>query len=118
MIKILLYSNFNSFISGKYKVGLIFTFFFRTFSIVSDFSKFHLEACHLKEILKKNAFPIKMTDSCIKSFFNKRLTEKLVTLTAEKKDLVIALPVLGKLSLHLRTRLKNSINKNLPFLKI
>ena len=68
--------------------------------------------------MKKNAFPIKLVDSCIKNFLNKRLTEKPVTLTAEKKDLVIVLPFLGKLSLDLRTRLRNSISKNLPFCKI
>ena len=59
-----------------------------------------------------------MIDSCIKNFLNKRLTEKPVTLTAEKKDLVIVLQFLGKLSLDLRTRFKNSISKNLPFCKI
>ena len=68
--------------------------------------------------MKKNAFPIKLIDSCIKNFLNKRLTEKPVTLTAEKKDLVIALPFLGKLSLDLLTRLRNSISKNLLFCKI
>ena len=47
------YSNFNSFISEEYKGGLIFTLLFRTFSIVSDFSGFHSEVCHLKEVLKK-----------------------------------------------------------------
>ena len=52
------YSNFNSYISKEYKFGLIFTLLFRTFSIVSDFSRFHSEVYHLKEILKKNAFPI------------------------------------------------------------
>ena len=109
-----LYSNFNSFISEEYKVGLIFTLLFRTFSVVSDFSGFHSEVCHLKEILKKNTFPIKLIDSCIKNFLNKRLTEKPVTLTSEKKDLVIVLPFLGKLSLDLRTRLRNCISKNLP----
>ena len=86
----------NSFISEKYEVGLIFILLFRTFSIVSDFSRFHSEVCHLKEILKKNAFPIKLIGSCIKNFLNKRLTEKPVTLTAEKKDLVIVLLFLGK----------------------
>ena len=57
-------------------------------------------------------------DSCIKNFLNKRLTEKPVTLIAEKNDLVIVLPFLGKLSLDLRTRLRNSVGKNLPFSKI
>ena len=111
------YSNFNSFISEEYKVGLVFTLLFRTFSIVSDFSRFHLEVCHLKEILRKNAFPIKLINGCIRSFLNKRLTEKPVILTAEKKDLVIILPFLGKLSPDLRTCLKNSISENLPFCK-
>ena len=70
------YSNFNNFISEEYKVGLIFTFLFQTFSIVSDFSRFHSEVCHLKEILKKNTFPIKLIDSCIKHSLDKRLFEK------------------------------------------
>ena len=112
------FSNFNSFISEEYKVDLIFTLLFQTFSIVSDFSRFHSEVCNLKEILKKNALPIKLIDSCIKNLHNKILTEKPVTLAAEKKDLVIVLPFLGKLSLDLRTRLRNSISKNLPFCKI
>ena len=100
------YSNCNSFISKECKVGLIFTLLFRMFS-------------NRKKIkIKKNAFPIKLIDSCIKSFLKKRLTEKLVTLTAEKKDLVIVLSLLGKLSLDLRTRIKNSVSRNLPFCKI
>ena len=66
-----LYSNFNSFISEEYEVGLIFTLLFPTFSIVSDFSRFYSEVCHLKKILKKNAFPINLIDSCIKNFLKK-----------------------------------------------
>ena len=112
------YSNFNSLISEEYKVGLIFTLLFWTFSTASDFWGFHSEVCHLKEILKKNAFPIKLIDSCIKNFLNKRLTEQSVTLTAEKNDLVIVLPFIGKLSRDLGIRLKNGISKNLPVSKI
>ena len=52
------YSNFNSFISEQYKVGLIFTLLLLTFSVVSDFSRFHPEICHLKKILKKNALAV------------------------------------------------------------
>ena len=44
------YSNFNKFISEQYKFGLIFTLLFQTLSIASDFSRFHSEVCHLKEI--------------------------------------------------------------------
>ena len=59
------YSNFNSFIYDQYKIGLIFTLLFTTFPIVSDFSRFQTEVSHLKEILRKNAFPIKLVDYCI-----------------------------------------------------
>ena len=59
------YSNFSSFTCDQYKIGLIFTFLFRTFSVVSDVSRFHTEVSHLKEILRKNAFPIKLVDNCI-----------------------------------------------------
>ena len=112
------YSNFNSFIYHEYKIGLVFTMLFRTFSIFSDFSRFHTAVIHLKEILRKNAFPIKLVDNCIKNFLNKKFLNTPVTLTGEKKELLIVLPYLGNLSLALRTRLQNSINKNLPFCKI
>ena len=112
------YSNFNSFIYDEYKIGLVFTMLFRTFSVVSDFSRFHTEVIHLKEILRKNAFPIKLVDNCIKNFLNKKFLNILVTLTVKKKELLIVLSYLGHLSLALRTRLQNSINRNLPFCKI
>ena len=111
-------SNFNSFIYDGYKISLVFTMLFRTFSIVSDFSRFHTEVIHLKEILRKNAFPIKLVDNCIKNFLNKNFLNTPVTLTVKKKELFIVLPYLGNLSLALRTRLQNNINKNLPFCKI
>ena len=91
---------------------------FKTFSIVSDFSRFHTEVSHLKESLRKNAFPIKLVESCIKTFLNKKFLHTPVALTVEKKELFIALPHLGNLSLVIRTCLQNSINKNLPFCKI
>ena len=52
-------------------------------------------------MLKKNTFPTKLIGICIKNFPNKRLAEKPVTLTAEKEDLVIVLPFLGKVLLDL-----------------
>ena len=49
-----IYCNLNSFIHERYKIGLVFTLLFRTFSILSDFSRFHMEVSHLKDILRKN----------------------------------------------------------------
>ena len=92
--------------------------FSRVYSFIIRIFILHSEVCHLKEILKKNAFLIKLIDSCIKTFLNKRLTGEPVTLAAKKKDLVIVVPFLGKLSLHLGTFLRISISENLPFCRI
>ena len=69
-----------------------------------------------KEILRKNEFPIKLVDNCIKTFLNKRFLHTPVALTVEKKELFIALPYLGNWSLAIRTQ--NSINKILLFCQI
>ena len=109
---------FNSFIYDQYKIGLIFTLLFTSFLSASEFSSFHKEISCLKKILRKNAFPIKLIDNCIKTFLNKKFWHNPVVLAVEKKELFNALPYLGKLSLAIRTPLRNRINKNLPFCKI
>ena len=43
------YTNFKRFIPGTYKIGLIKSFFFRCFSLRSDFIKFHYEIYKLKK---------------------------------------------------------------------
>ena len=113
-----LYSNFNSFIAHKYKHGLILTLLFRTFSIVSDFYKFHEEVNYLKNVLKKNPFPSILVDKCIKVFLNKQFSRKILEHTVPEKELCIVLPYLGMSSLCLRTRLQKSINNNISFCKI
>ena len=49
---------------------------------------------------------------------NKKFLHTPVTLTVEKNEFFIVLRYLGNLSLALKLRLHNSINKNLPFWKI
>ena len=62
-------------------------------------------------------FPIKLIVASKK--FSKRLTEKPVTLTDEKKDLVIVLPFLSKLSLDLRKQILKIVSaKTFPFVKL
>ena len=108
-----IYSNFNSSIYDQYKIGLVFTLLFRAFSIAFVISRFYTEVSRWNDILRKNVFPIKLVDNCIKTFLNKKfLHTTLVALTVEKKELLIILPYLGKLSLALTTSLQNSIDKN------
>ena len=91
---------------------------FRTFSNISDNSRFHREVSYLKDILRKNAFPIRLADNCIKIFLKTKFLHTSASLTVEKKELLITQPYLGNLSLATRTRLQNSIDKNLRFCKI
>ena len=61
-----LYTNFYSFISDNYKKDLTFTLLFRVSSI--DWNKFHAEVTYLKDIFRKNSFPLHFIDYCIKIF--------------------------------------------------
>ena len=55
-----------------------------------------------------------MINKCIKEFLDKILTPKPVVSTVPKKDLIIALPYLGKLSLQIRTRINRIMKNKLP----
>ena len=43
------YTNFSSFVALKHKFGLVHTLLHRSFTTVSDFSKFHLKLKHLRK---------------------------------------------------------------------
>ena len=112
------YSNLNNFIADEYKHGLIFTLLFRIFSIVSDFSKFLEDVNYLKGALKKNSFPTKLVDKCIKIFLNKQFSQKILEHIVSKKELFIVLTYLGMSSLYLRTSVQKRFNSNISFCKI
>ena len=64
------YTNFSSFVALKHKFGLVYTLLHRSFTIVSDFSKFHFEVETLKKKLHKIANPTKIVNKCIAKFIN------------------------------------------------
>ena len=76
--------------------------------------KFHHEIDILKGILYKNSYPRDFVDKCIKEFLDRVLTQKVVVSTVPKKDLMIVLPYLGKLSLQIRTRINRVMRNKLP----
>ena len=95
------YTSFKSFIPETYEISLIKSRLFQCFSLCSDFIKFHHEIDKLKSILYKNSYPRDLVDKCIKEFLDKILAPKPVVSAVPKKNLVIALPYLGKLSLQI-----------------
>ena len=68
----------------------------------------------MKGILYKNSYPRDLVDKCIKKILDKVLTQKVVVSTVTKKDLMIVLPYLGKLSLQIRTRINRVMKNKLP----
>ena len=112
------YTNFKSFIPEIYKIGLIKSLFFRCFSLCSDFIKFYHEIDKLKSILYKNSYPRDLIDKCIREFLDKILIPKSVVSKVPKKDLIITLPCLSKLSLQIRTRINRIMKNKLPYCNV
>ena len=112
------YTNFKSFIPETYKIGLIKSLLFRCFSFCSDFIKFHHEIEKLKSILYKNSYPRGLVEKCIKELLDKILAPKPVVSAVPKRNLVIAVPYLGKLPLQIRTRINSKMKNKLPYCNI
>ena len=100
-----LYTNFNSFISQKYKTGLITCLLFRIFILTVDWRKFHEEVKFLSDTFRKNQYPQHFIDRCIKLFLDKKLNPDTGT-EVEKKELTVSLPFVGKYSNDLKRKLK------------
>ena len=101
-----------------HKFGLLETLLFRYFSLCSSFEKFHEEIAKLKEIFKRNSYPDKFIDKCIKKFSKKFHVLKVVELTAARKELTLVLPYLGQQSFEIRNRIQCCLEKNSPALNL
>ena len=94
-----IFTNFESFIPEIHKRGLIETLLHRSFRLCSSYENFHREIETLKSIFKHNNFP--------QNFVK-----------VPKRELTFILPYLGKLSFDLRTRLRRTIERDLPYCKL
>ena len=72
----------------------------------------------LKGILRKNGYPLKLIDTCVKLFINKIRTVKPVVHTVPKKEVTLILPFLGSVSLNIRTSLQCLFHDKLPHCKL
>ena len=93
----------------------------RCFNLFSDLLKFHHEVDKLKKILSnfvENAYPQKFVDKCIQKFLNNMFIQRLQIPTVPKKELIIILQYLGKLSQIVKTRLTKIMNKHMKFCKL
>ena len=101
-----------------HKRGLIETLLHKNFRLCSSYKNFHREIETLKSLFKHNNYPQNFVDQCIKKFFNKLFIKKDLNFMVLKRELTFVLPYLGKLSFDLRTRLRQTIKRYLPYCKL
>ena len=93
------------------------TLLHRSFRLCSNYENFHQEIESLKSMLKRSSYPHNLANHFIKTFLNKLFVQRDVNFTVSKRELICVLPYLGKASLDLRTELRRTIERNLPFCK-
>ena len=101
-----------------HKRRLIETLLHRSFRLCSSYENFHWQIETLKSIFKHNNYPQNFVNQCIKKFLNKLFIKKDLNFVVPKRELTFVLPYLGKLSFDLRTRLRGTIEKDLPYCKL
>ena len=89
------FTNYDSFISDTYKIGLVHTLLFRFFKICASMENFHIKVQLLRSIFKCNNYPINIMDQCIKKFLDKLYFPKQIVPIVPKKELLVLLPYLG-----------------------
>ena len=112
------YTNSSSFSSLQFKFSLVLTLLGRSFTIASDFSKFHFEVETLKKTLHKNGYLTKFVDKCIAKFVNGLFVQKPAFTTIPKLELCKVLPYLGNIFSITKKRLSRCIGKRLKFCKL
>ena len=101
-----------------HKLGLIETLLHRSFRLCSRYDNFHREIETLKSIFKHNNYPQNFMNQCIKKFLNKLFIKKDLNFIVSKRELTFILPYSGMLSFDLRTRLRRTIERDLPYCKL
>ena len=93
------FHNFESFILNSYKKALIFTLLHKAFKICPCFELFHQQIQKLKNIFRKNGYPVNFADFCTKKYMDNLYIKKEVYLLSLKRQLTFVFPFLGNKSL-------------------
>ena len=102
------YLNFNSHLPSEYKKGLLKTLLYRAYNICSNYTNLHQEIVYLKSVWQKNSFPLFFIDKCIHKFLNSLFLKRYhLKPSSEKKEVIISLEFLGKLSLQVKKQLND-----------
>ena len=95
---------------------MLHTLLYRAYNISSNYTNLHQEVVYLKCVWQKNSLPLFFIDNCVHKFLNSLyLKHHPLKLSSEKKDVIISLEFLGKLSLQVKKQLNDiflSCHKN------
>ena len=97
---------------------MIYTLVYRSFTLCSDWTKFHRELLTLKEIFQRNGYLTSFIDKCFQKFLDRLHIIKPTLATVEKKPLRLVLPYLGQILLQVRTKIRNAIKGTLNCCKL
>ena len=111
------FTSFESFIPDMHKRGLIETLFYRSFRLCSNYENFHREIETFKVNIQTQQLSQNFVSQCIKRFLNKLFIKKDLNSMVPTRESFV-LPYLGNLSLDLRTRLKQTIGRDLAYCKL
>ena len=99
------YMHFDSVLPATYKFSMIYTSFFRCFSICSNWTNFHSKLVFVKDIFLKGGWPMSFIDECFKTFLGWLYP-------------TFVLSFLWELSLQIRTKLQKVLKGTLGCSKI
>ena len=88
-----IFTNCDSFIPLSYKTLLIWSLLYRAFSLCSSFELFRQEILKLKDIFKRNGYPISFIDKCVKRVLDKVFIEKKNVFDCVKKAISLCVTV-------------------------
>ena len=112
------FTKFESFIPELHKRGLIETLLQRSFRLCSSYENFHRETETLKSIFKHNNYPQNFENQFIKKFLNNLFIKKDLNFMVPKRESTCVLPYSGMLLFDLRTRLRQTIERDLSYCKL
>lgn len=105
-----LLTNFFSFTTFSYKVGLIRTLVDRTFKINNTWTGFHKDVSNLMHILKKNLFPSYLIENTINSYVTKAVSTSMSSASNEKVSaFYFKIPYVGMFSRITQKRIRRLI---------
>ena len=104
------YLNFNSHLPSEYKKGLLYTLLYRAYNICSNYTNLRQDIGYLKPVWQKNFFSLFFIDKCVHKFLKSLfLKRRHLKPSSEKKEIIISLEFLGKLSLQVKKQLNDII---------